>query len=102
MLRVTVFRLKETPKYLVGAGRDDQAASTLLYYADKSGKTIDISVEQLKACGEVDPQIIQERSKFTLISLIDHVRGLFATRKLAWSTSLVFLSWFLMGLSYAL
>lgn len=102
VLRVTVIRFHETPKYCIGAGRDEEAVQTLRYYADRAGRPISLTVEQLKACGELDPAAVRRRSRFTVAGLTDHVRGLFVSRRLALSTALVFLSWFLMGISYGL
>jgi hypothetical protein len=66
-----------------------------------------VTVEDLKACGELVPggrqvtatAVIQRR-----LQQIDltHIRALFATRKLAYSTSLIMIIWAFIGLGYPL
>lgn len=53
LLRVTVVRLRETPKFCIGEGRDADAADTLQYIAKKYNRHCSLTLEQLEACGAV-------------------------------------------------
>jgi len=101
-LRLIVIRMRETPKFLVAHGRDAEAVETLQLYARQANRPISLTLEALQACGELDPAEVERNSKFTFGGLWSHVKGLFSTPKLAWSTSLVFVAWSIIGLSYAL
>lgn len=100
VLRVTVIRLKETPKYLVGVGLDAEVVETLQDIAKKYGRPCSLTVEQLEACGVV--QGAHGKYRFSVGEIVTHVRGLFSTKQMAYSTTLVWLSWTLIGLAYPL
>lgn len=105
--RVTVLRLRETPKYLVGEGRDEEVVETLQFIARKYNRHCSLSIEQMQACGITGAatNTVRQGDKRFHFSLGDvglHVRSLFATRKLALSTSLIWFSWLLIGLAYPL
>jgi hypothetical protein len=59
-----------------------------------------LTVEKLEACGEV--RGTHSRNRFSLGESLVHLRGLFATRSMAISTLLIWLSWTLIGLVYPL
>ena len=82
--------MRETPKFLVAHGRDAEAVETLQLYARQANRPISLTLEALQACGELDPAEVERNSQFTFGGLWSHVKGLFSTPKLAWSTSLVF------------
>lgn len=98
--RVLVIRFLETPKYLLCQGKDEEVVQTFRTLADKYHRECDLTVEQLKACGEVSTA--HARSNNSIAELLIHVRGLFSTRKLALSTGMVWFSWALIGLGYSL
>jgi hypothetical protein len=100
LLRVTVIRLRETPKYLLGAGRDREVVETLHHLADKYNRTCSLTVEKLEACGTI--RSAHGKSRYSLEETVVHLKGLFATKTLAISTSLIWLSWTLIGLAYPL
>jgi hypothetical protein len=99
--RFFVFKLEESPRYLVGRGRDAEAVTVIQRLAAYNGRTCSLTVEQLVAAGEsvreksnsgVDqPRIgvLSRTSNYTL----DHIKALFETKKLAWSTSLLIAIW---------
>ena len=115
ILRFFVFKLYESPKYLMGRGRDAEAVEVVHKLAAYNGKTSSLKLGHLKAAEEVSgaasrseknsddlpverngamdtsarAAIERQLSKFSM----DHVRSLFATRKLAWSTSLLIVLW---------
>jgi hypothetical protein len=98
--RITVIRLKETPKFLLGEGKDEELVQGFQNMAKKYGRTCSLTVEQLEACGHI--QSAHGKSRFSISELMVHFRGLFATKKIGVSTCLVWLSWTLIGLAYPL
>lgn len=89
--RITVIRLKETPKYLLGEGKDAQLVADFQAMAAKYNRPCSITLEMLEECGPV--LSAHGRSKFSIRELTVHIRGLFATKKIALSTVLVWFSW---------
>ncbi|KAK7046971.1 MFS general substrate transporter [Favolaschia claudopus] len=102
-IRFLVFDLHESPKYLIGIGRDEEAVATVHKIAEYNGKTSNLSVQDLKAQdrieGEHDTGVVGRK-----ISVFnsDHLRPLFATRKVAYSTGLLILIWGTVGLAFPL
>ncbi|KAF7424065.1 MFS sugar transporter [Pleurotus ostreatus] len=113
-IRFFLFKLCESPKYLMGRGRDEEAVEVVHKVAKANGKVSHLTVERLKSAGaletaravegdlEVDSSAIavlrRHLSKFSS----GHVKSLFATRKLAYSTSLLIILWALIGLAFPL
>lgn len=106
ILRVTIIRLEETPKFLLADGKDERAVQVLRNIANKHGRSCSLTVEQLSACGTTTARDTGFSSlSQRLISpkeLKFHFKGLYETRKMALSTSLVWFSWLLIGLAYPL
>jgi hypothetical protein len=98
--RITVIRLKETPKYLLGEGKDAELVQGFQNMAAKYNRPCSITVEMLEACGTV--QSAHGKSKISVSEFTVHFRGLFATKKIGLSTVLIWLSWTLIGLAYPL
>ncbi|KAH7346819.1 major facilitator superfamily domain-containing protein [Rhexocercosporidium sp. MPI-PUGE-AT-0058] len=98
--RITVIRLKETPKYLLGEGKDEQLVADFQAMAAKYNRPCSITLEMLDACGTINSA--HGRSKFSISELTVHFRGLFATKTIGLSTCLIWLSWTLIGLAYPL
>lgn len=98
--RVVVIRFHETPKFLLCQGRDEDVIMALQGLAKKYNRACSLSLEQLRAHGPIHTAHAKNRA--SLSEVIVHVRGLFATRALALSTVLVWFSWALIGLGYAL
>lgn len=106
ILRLTVIRLEETPKFLLAEGKDSDALRVLQNIANRYNRPCSLTVERLEACG---PARSRDRKagglSQRLISPMEvayHFRGLYATRKMGISTSLVWFSWLLIGLAYPL
>jgi hypothetical protein len=99
LLRLTVLRLRETPKFLIGEGRDAEAVETLLFIAEKYNRPCSLTLEKMAACGATT---LRTGSKWGPGEIGVHLKGLFATRRIGWSTSLIWLSWVLIGLAYPL
>ncbi|EDK47340.1 Inorganic phosphate transporter [Lodderomyces elongisporus] len=103
-LRLTVVNLKETPKFLVSNNRDKEAIASLHHIAEKYKRPCSLTLEDLEQLGPIqindDYRKQSYKGLFTLVK--HHITILFATPKLARSTSLVFISWLLLGISYPL
>ncbi|KAK7046985.1 putative MFS-type transporter PB1E7.08c, partial [Favolaschia claudopus] len=107
VIRFLAFDLGESPKYLIGTGRDEEAVAAIHKIAEYNGKTSGLSVEDLKAQDSNErehdnvtaPAAVQR--KLSVLNS-DHLRPLFATRKLACSTGLLALIWGIVGLAYHL
>lgn len=103
ILRVTVVRLRETPKYLLGAGEETRLVLDLQTLAQKYDRPCSLTVEKLAACGRtraLGDGGGRKRSFFSETWV--HLTGLFATRKMAISTAMIWFSWTLVGLAYPL
>lgn len=98
--RITVIRLRETPKFLVGEGRDADVVETLQWIATKYNRTCSLTLESMQACGVTEVNggrrgsvSAHGKSKFSFSELGAHFKGLFATRRMGLSTSLIWFSW---------
>lgn len=98
--RVLVVRLKETPKYLLGQGRDADVVDNVQGLAKRYNRPCDLTLEQLQAYGDIVSSETKQRP--ALHVLMHHIKGLLATRRLALSTLMVWFSWTLIGLAYPL
>ncbi|KAJ9415409.1 hypothetical protein FOXG_13342 [Fusarium oxysporum f. sp. lycopersici 4287] len=100
LLRVTVIRLRETPKYLLGVGKEEEVIETFQYLATKYNRTCSLTLQDLAACGTITSA--HSKNRFSISETMIHIRGLFSTKKMAISTASIFLSWTLIGLAYPL
>jgi hypothetical protein len=98
--RIAVIRLRETPKYLLGDGKEQQLVQDFQNMAKKYNRPCSLTIEMLEACGTI--RSAHGKSKFSVQELIVHFRGLFATKMIGGSTCLIWLSWTLIGLAYPL
>jgi MFS family permease len=97
VLRVTVIRLKETPKYLLAKGQDQEVVNNFQSIAHKYNRPCSLTIQQLDACGPI--KSTYGNSRYGVGELMAHLRGLFATKKMGISTSLIWFSWTLIGMS---
>ncbi|KAJ0383749.1 hypothetical protein COL922a_009813 [Colletotrichum nupharicola] len=106
LVRFALFTIYESPKYLMGKGRDEDAVRIVHEVARRNGKITSLSVEDLKACepeGYVARTDATAAVKRNLEKLdLSHVRVLFSTPRLALSTGLIMAVWALIGLGYPL
>lgn len=104
LLRLFVFKLDETPKYLVSNGNDEEAVRVLQKIAEKYNRPMSLTVEDLKDCGEIDKSlVIQEGNmtwKLVWVATKHHVKILFQTKLVTYSTTLILASWALIGMAY--
>jgi hypothetical protein len=98
--RITVIRLKETPKFLLGQGKDAELVHNFQEIAENYNRPCSITLEQLEACGTISSA--HSRSKFSVGEFWIHIRNLFITKKIAFSMLLIWLSWAMIGLAYPL
>ncbi|KAF5103793.1 hypothetical protein D0Z03_000051 [Geotrichum reessii] len=98
----------ESPKYDIANGNDENVIRSLDIIAASSGRVNSLTLEQLQACGTVDRDT-SDKTLMQKINIADalksisfHLKGLFATKTLGFSTVLNFLSWLLIGLAYPL
>lgn len=109
------FELRESPKFLMGRGRDAEAIDVLDKIAAYNGKRNPLTLEQLQKVGViarteraaeegggVDASIAAVIRRNLEHLQGDHVRSLFATRKLAISTSILIVVWAFIGLAFPL
>lgn len=102
ILRITVIRLKETPKFLIGEGKDAEAVQTLKHIAEKYNRPCSLTIEQLEACGTVSNTHAEKNMWWMSNEVFVHLKGLFETKRIGISTSLIWFSWILIGLAYPL
>ncbi|KAK5747414.1 Filamentous Growth Regulator [Elasticomyces elasticus] len=117
LLRITVIRLRETPKFLLGEGRDEEVVETLQFIANKYNRTCSLTLEGLQECGVTDmgsrtmvggegvqgetgyvPAHAKRRLGLGEVGV--HLRGLYATRKMGLSTSLIWYVTFMQWLGW--
>ncbi|KAM9932803.1 hypothetical protein OXX80_007571 [Metschnikowia pulcherrima] len=104
LVRLVIFSMDETPKYLVSNGRDEEAVAVLQKIARQYNRHCSLTVEDLAACGEYPDSHNFKAQGYTLktvtTAIVAHVKVLYSSRKVGFSSSLIFLSWFLIGLAY--
>jgi hypothetical protein len=92
----------------MGRGKNAAAIATVQHIAQYNGKTTSISVAHLDAIDEQYGRSEADTSATAAVKRnlerfnLSHIRGLFRTRKLAFSTSLTILLWGLIGLAFPL
>ncbi|KAH1758124.1 hypothetical protein KXV22_000288 [Aspergillus fumigatus] len=107
LLRWTCFTLYESPKFLMGKGRYEDAVAVVHEVARRNGSSASLSVDDLitpETSAEQPPTVgtnvlIRQRLDHLTLS---HIRALFDTPGRAWSTSLLIVVWGLIGLSFPL
>ncbi|KAI9713284.1 MAG: hypothetical protein M1828_001457 [Chrysothrix sp. TS-e1954] len=108
LVRFLCFTVFESPKYHMGKGNDEKAVEIVHEVARRNGKTSPLTIEDLRACegiagGEHQQTDAGAAIKRKLQKLnLTHVRALFATKKLAFSTSMTMAVWALIGLAFPL
>ncbi|KAF8443664.1 MFS general substrate transporter [Boletus edulis BED1] len=113
ILRFFVFNLYESPKYLMGRGRDEAAVEMIHKVAAYNGKASSLTVEYLKSAEKTGNSSSEKEVKMDVSAAAairrklvkfdsSHVKPLFATRKLAYSTGLLITLWALIGLAFPL
>ncbi|KAH8202899.1 hypothetical protein TruAng_002952 [Truncatella angustata] len=124
LIRILVFKIPESPRYLISKGRDAEAVEAVNYIARYNGKQETLTIEMLQAIdmqtsGQISTTIHDSESATaskpaTGLSYMQilkqsfqdykssNVRQLFAGRKMAQHTSVTFLIWLTIGIAYPL
>ncbi|KAL5113548.1 hypothetical protein ACEQ8H_008587 [Pleosporales sp. CAS-2024a] len=112
LVRFVAFSVFESPKFLMGKGRDADAVRIVHEVARRNGKPCSLTMEDLQVCeslgGADRPAHVQKTSTSAALKRnlqkvdASHIKALFATKKLALSTSLITLVWAFIGLGYPL
>jgi len=109
LIRFVAFSIFESPKFHMGKGRDEMAVKIVHEVARRNGKTSGLSIEDLRSCDalqgegqgmETDNAAAIKRKLASLKG--DHVRALFATKRLAFSTAAIMVVWAFIGLAFPL
>ena len=104
LARLFVFKMEESPKFLVSVGRDEEAVAALQNIAHKYNRKCSLTLDQLAEYNADVPAYFNEKEVTVMdilkISLL-HLKKLFATRKAIRSTITLFVSWLCMGVCYA-
>jgi len=97
ILRTFAFPLYESPRYLLGREHDEAAVAVVQKIARYNGTQSSLTVEDLKEAarsaeqkeGAYQWRVLSDNSAWKA----NHVRALFSTKKMAWSTSLLIWIW---------
>ncbi|KAL4812481.1 hypothetical protein BDW67DRAFT_178717 [Aspergillus spinulosporus] len=110
-VRIFVFKMPETPRYLLSQGKDQAAVDAVNYVARQNGKPEPLTLSMLQAIdarlgiipnaeeGLSTKEILKENMKEFRG---EHYRALFATRKLSRHTALIWAVWLTIGIAYPL
>ncbi|KAJ7916777.1 MFS general substrate transporter [Mycena leptocephala] len=117
ILRIFLFPMDESPKFLVSIGRDQDAVDVIHRIAKKNNTTSKLSIQDLReaAAPYLDPNSPEAseiaETHFSTWGLIrnslddisgENVKGLFCTPRLAYSSSLIIFIYGALGLAYPL
>ncbi|KAF2852380.1 membrane transporter [Plenodomus tracheiphilus IPT5] len=111
--RFVLFTIFESPKFLMGKGKDEEAIRVVHEIAQRNGKTTTISLVDLKICEALalPGSSKSHRQQTTATAAVkrnlhkldtSHVKALFATKKLGFSTGIITLVWAFIGLGFPL
>lgn len=115
--RMWVLPVYESPKFLLTIGKDNEAVEVINKVAKRNGSPVRLHIDDLKRAAE--PYLTPEEkargevpeTKFSVVELLknsvselslSHVKPLFSTRRLAFSTSLIVFCYGAVGLAYPL
>lgn len=121
IIRIFVFKMPESPRYLLSRGRDAEAVEAVNYVARYNGKPETLTLDMLKAIDEAhsgSPTQVQQSEAATVAkaplsykqiiseNFKDYsshsYRKLFAGRKMARHSAVIFLIWLTIGVAYPL
>lgn len=108
-IRIFLFKLPETPRYLLSQGRDQDAVDAVNHVARQNGKPEPLTIGMLREIDARLGMIVNEeepRTKLSAKEIIsenmeafrgEHYRALFATRKLTRQTLIIWAIWLTVG-----
>ena len=98
-IRFFAFKLYESPKYLMGRGKDKLAVEVVHKVAKCNNTESSLSLEALQSLGRHPKEDAKDARAFGVVQEnlelfdVNHVKPLFANRTLAWSTGLLIVLW---------
>ena len=95
LARVTLIRMVQTPRWLISQNRDADVLQVLDDMAAKYNRSHTLTLDKLQAEGTI---LHTEKSVWSALRLKMHFKGLFQTRKLGWSTTVILANWFVIGM----
>lgn len=95
ILRIFMIHMPQTPKWLITQNRDAEVFDILKNIVDSYKRPFSLTLQQLEEPGHV---LNAEKSVWSSVRLQKHFSGLFATHRLAYSTYVINLNWFLVGI----
>ncbi|KAK5714969.1 hypothetical protein LTR15_010385 [Elasticomyces elasticus] len=95
LLRLFLIKMVQTPKWLITQNRDEEAFRVLAVISEKYSRSLSLKLEILQSHGRV---YLTEKSVWNSLRLRKHFGGLFETRILAYSTSVIIANWFVIGM----
>ncbi|KAJ5157497.1 glucose transporter, partial [Penicillium canariense] len=113
-IRMFLFKIPETPRFLLSQGRDEDAVDAVNYVARQNGKPEPLTIGMFR---EIDARLgvasneKEGRSHLSTKEIIsenmqafrgEHYRALFATRKLSIHTIIIWTIWLTIGIGYPL
>ncbi|GAA5883780.1 hypothetical protein JCM3774_005672 [Rhodotorula dairenensis] len=113
-LRFFLLPMQESPKFLVSIGQDEEAVRVIHAVAKKNGRTSSLTVEHLRQAAEpytdknASPETTKKYSNWEMAKRslshfnLKHIKGLFATPRLAFSSGLIISIFGALGLAYPL
>ena len=117
IIRFFIFHIYESPKYYMGKGRDEDTVRIVHEVARRNGTSSTLSIEDLRACEALGPNgaggvVSGARAQGTDAKAAikrkmrafsgKHIKALFATRRLAFSTGAIMIVWAFIGLAFPL
>lgn len=115
LIRVFIFKIPESPRYLLSRGRDQEAVDAVNFIARFNGKPESLTLDMLQAIDhqlgnavaigttEVPAQSVTDRIKESFADYgTSSYKSLFAGRKLAQHTIVLLLIWLTVGVAYPL
>ena len=93
--RILFIKMPQTPKWLICQNRDEEVIKNLVAISTKYRRPMSLTLEQLQAEGRV---LHTEKSVWSNLRVKLHFRGLFQTKKLGWSTTVIIANWFVIGM----
>jgi hypothetical protein len=95
LARVLFIRMKQTPRWLIAQNKDEEVYGVLLGLSEKYNRPLTLTLEDLTSQGRV---LHTERSAWSALRLRKHITGLFGSKILAYSTVMIILNWFVIGM----
>lgn len=90
ILRVTLVRMGQTPKWLIGQNKDEEAVQFLQKLATRYNRDFNLSMEDLRQQSRVADT---EKSAWSALRIFRHFSSLFETCKMARYYSVITLNW---------